>query len=216
MRREALFRDREEATEQLARHLARHRGKHPLVLGIPRGGVVLADILADRLEGDLDILLVRKLRAPDHPELAIGSITERGQVTLNEQTAGIATRSYLQEEAWEAFDLMRRRREFYTPDRPPVDPKGRLVIVVDDGIATGATMIAALRSLRDSQAERIIAAAAVAPAMTVQELRREADDVLCLARPDPFHAVSHYFEDFREVTDEEVSDLLRRHSPHPS
>jgi putative phosphoribosyl transferase len=211
-----LLKDRSKAAERLAKDLVHYRGQRPLVLGIPRGGVVMADVLARQLEGDLDIVLVRKLRAPGRTELAIGSITEQGTILLNEGMEGFATEDYIRTEAQEALALMRRRRADYTPGEPPANPAGRLIIVVDDGIATGATMIAALRSLRESGAARIIAAAAVAPPETAQLLRHEADEVHCLATPTPFYAVSVYFENFSEVTDEEVIDLLRRHSHKPA
>src|SRR5947207_1441567 len=136
-----LFKDRKEAAEQLARTLAQHRGSRPLVLGIPRGGVVMAEILARELEGDLDIVLVRKLRAPGHQELAIGSITEQGNVLLNPGMEGFTTEDYLREEAREALELMRHRRATYTPGEPAADPASRVTIVVDDGVATGATMV---------------------------------------------------------------------------
>jgi putative phosphoribosyl transferase len=211
-----LFKDRKEASEQLAQALASYRDSRPLVLGIPRGGVVMAEILARELDGDLDLVLVRKLRAPGRPEFAIGSITEQGKILLNDGMEGYATEDYLHEESREALDLMRRRRAIYTPGMPPADPSGRVTIVVDDGVATGATMVSALRSLRGSGATRVIAATAVAPKETAEMLRREADEIHCLATPEPFHAVSLHFEDFSEVSDEQVMDLLRRHSHQPA
>ncbi len=211
-----LFKNREDAARRLAQELVRYRGRRPLVLGIPRGGVVMADILSRQLEGELDIVLVRKLRAPEHPELAIGSITEQGTILLNEGMEGFATEDYVRTEAGEALELMARRRAAYTPGEPPANPSGRVTIVVDDGVATGATMVAALRSLRQSGAARIIAAAAVAPLETVRMLQGEADEVHCLATPDPFYAVSVHFEDFSEVTDLEVMNLLRDKHPHPA
>jgi predicted phosphoribosyltransferase len=206
----ARFKDRDEAARTLAVVLAVYRGRRPLVLGIPRGGVRMADLLARELGGDLDVVLVRKLRAPGHPELAIGSVTEQGKVFLNEGWENFAPESYMKSEVGEAAELLRRRRQAYTPQRPPIPPTGRVTIVVDDGIATGATMIAALRSLKESGAARVVAAAAVAPSETLGALRKEADDVVCLATPDPFYAVSLYFENFSEVSDEEVLEILRR------
>ena len=202
------FKDRQEAARLLVQALDRCRGRHPLVLGIPRGGVVLADILARELEGDLDVALVRKLGAPGAPEFAIGSVTEHGLLILNEGWEDVASESYLQAEIEEALGLLRRRREAYTPDRAPIPPAGRVTIVVDDGIATGATMLAAVRSLKESGAERVIVAAAVAPPRTVVALRREVDDVVILRSPEPFYAVSLYFSDFSEVSDEEVARIL--------
>ncbi len=204
------FRNRGEAAVQLAAALAPLRAARPLVLGIPRGGVVMADVLARDLGGDLDVVLVRKLRAPGRPELAVGAITEGGLVLLREHWELVATPEYLQGEADEALTLLRRRRNLYTPGKSPVSPRDRVAIVVDDGIATGATMSAALRALREVGAGRIIAAAAVAPREAVAELRREADEVVCLGMPDPFDAVSQFFDDFSEVTDEDVAAILRR------
>jgi len=202
------FKDRAEAARQLSKALERFRGRRPLVLGIPRGGVVLADVLARRLDGDLDVALVRKLGAPGAPEFAIGSVTEQGLVILNQGWDEMATESVLHAEIEEALDLLRRRRAAITPYRPPILPAGRLAIVVDDGIATGATMLAAVRSLKDSGAERIVAAAAVAAPRAVEALSREVDEIVCLQTPEPFYAVSLYFEDFSEVPDEEVARLL--------
>jgi predicted phosphoribosyltransferase len=202
------FKDRRAAARQLARALEPHRGFRPLLLGIPRGGVVLAETIADALDGDLDVALVRKLGAPEARELAIGAVTESGRVVLNEGWDYLASEVYLRAEIEEARDLLRRRRETYTPHRSPISPAGRVAIVVDDGIATGATMIAALRSLKDSGAERLIAAAAVAPPEAIEALRLEADEVVVLSAPQPFHAVSLYFEDFSEVSDDDVVNLL--------
>jgi predicted phosphoribosyltransferase len=201
------FQDRLEAARRLARSLERFRGRRPLVLGIPRGGVVLADVIARHLDGDLDVVLVRKLGAPGAPEFAIGSVAEQGLVLLNEGWDEMTTESVLKAEIEEALDLLRRRRAAITPHRAPILPAGRLVIVVDDGIATGATMLAAVRSLKESGAERIVAAAAVAAPRAVEALSREVD-VVCLGTPEPFYAVSLYFEDFSEVSDEEVARLL--------
>jgi len=202
------FQDRQEAGRRLAEALFRERGRNPLVIGIPRGGVVIADVVARELDGDLDVALVRKLRAPGYAELAIGSVTEHGLVVMNEGMEDLANDSYLQTEIEEAKETLRQRRRAYTPHAAPVPPAGRLTIVVDDGVATGATMIAALRSLRESGAKRIIAAAAVAPPQAVGVLRAEADDVVVLQTPDPFVAVSLYFESFAEVADDDVIALL--------
>ena len=209
------FEDRRAAGRRLARALEPYRGRRPLVLGIPRGGVVVAEVVARELEGDLDVALVRKLRAPGQSELAIGAVTEQGLIFLHESADRFATDSYLQEEIEQTLELLRQRRGAYTPHRSPISPAGRVTIVVDDGIATGATMGAALRSVKQSGAERVVAAAAVAPPPTVQALRREADDVVCLRTPDPFQAVSLYFEDFSEVTDDEVMRLLAGLSKRP-
>jgi predicted phosphoribosyltransferase len=206
------LRDREDAARRLSEALAPYRGTRPLILGIPRGGVVVAKGLARSLEGELDVVLVRKLRAPEQPEFALGSITESGSVSLSEGAPQIASREYLDREAAEALELLKRRRKQYTPLRPPADPSGRIVIVVDDGIATGSTMLAALASIREREPKRLIAAAAVAPAETLSKLEEVADEVVCVLAPPEFRAVSQFFEDFSEVSDEEVRDLLRASS----
>jgi predicted phosphoribosyltransferase len=202
------FKNRTEAARRLARALERFRGRRPLVLGIPRGGVVLADVIARHLDGDLDVALVRKLAAPGAPEFAIGSVTEQGLVILNEGWEEMATESVVRAEIEEALDLLRQRRAAITPHRAPILPTGRLALVVDDGIATGATMLAAIRSLKESGAERIVAAAAVAAPRAVETLSREVDEVVCLRTPEPFYAISLHFEEFDEVPDEEVARLL--------
>lgn len=205
-----LFQDRPHAAELLAAKLDPYLGLRPLVLGIPRGGVVLARLIADRLRGDLDVILVRKIGAPGQPELAIGAVTESGYVRVSDRpyVQGIP-RDYILEEARQAVELLRRRRALYTPHRAPLDPSGRIAIIVDDGIATGATVEAALEALREAKAAKRVVAAAVAPAATLQALREKADEVVCLAVPEDFFSVSQFFEDFSEVTDLEVLAALR-------
>jgi len=204
-----MFRDRQEAAERLAENLGRYRGQNPLVLAIPRGAVPMAKVIADRLNGEIDVLLVRKLRAPDQAELAIGAIDEKGRVYLHPyaEELGLASH-YLEEEAAAQMRTLRRRRAEYTPARPPIDPGGRIVIVVDDGIATGSTMIAALRALRERSPAKLVVATGVAPRETLQKLRDFADDVECLATPEPFYAVGQHYEDFSQVSDEEVIAIL--------
>lgn len=203
-----VFRDRLEAARGLAWALRRYEGRNPLVLGIPRGGVVMADLIARQLHGELGVSLVRKLRAPDRAELAIGSVAENGLIFLNDDWEDRLPENYLKSEAADALSHLRERRRLY--GGAPRSAAGRIAIVVDDGVATGATMTAALRSLQGAAAKLVIAAVAIAPPDLVASLRREADDVVCLATPEPFFAVSPFFRDFREVSDTEVADLLRR------
>ncbi|HKY62794.1 MAG TPA: phosphoribosyltransferase [bacterium] len=209
-----MLRDRQEAAERLAQALAEYRGQNPLVLAIPRGAVPMAKIIADRLGGQVDVLLVRKLPAPDQPELAIGAIDESGRVYLHPyaQTLGISA-DYLKREARSQMATLRRRRAEYTPDRAPIDPRGRIVLVVDDGIATGSTMIAALQALRERSPAKLVVATGVAPADTLQKLREYSDQVVCLASPEPFDAVGQHYEDFSQVSDQEVIEILRGHEP---
>jgi predicted phosphoribosyltransferase len=208
------FEDREEPARQLARRLDRNRGAHPLVLAIPRGAAPMGKVVADALGGDLDVVLVRKLRAPDNPELAIGSIDEKGSVYLDPDLRGYWTEAYLEREQREQLRTLEARRALYGASRPADDPAGRTVIVIDDGLATGSTMIAALRALRARRPARLIAAVAVAPAETVERIRGEADEVVCLETPPVFLAIGLHFRDFSQVEDEEVVRILREMRQH--
>jgi predicted phosphoribosyltransferase len=203
------FRNREEAAVLLAERLQGYRGQRPLVLGIPRGGMPMASVVASRLGGELDVILVHKLRAPFQPELAVGSIDEFGRVYLTPFAEDLA----IEERALDAekraqLATLRKRRERYTAARRPIDPAGRTVILVDDGLATGSTAIAAIRSIRAQRAARVIVAVGVAPPETISRLRREADEIVCLHAPGDFGAVGQFFDDFSEVTDEDVVRLL--------
>ncbi len=206
-----IFSDRNDAARRLARALEKFRGRHPLVLAIPRGAVPMGEILARSLDGDLDVVLVRKLRAPDNPEFAVGSVAESGWsfVAPYAVRAG-ATPDYLEKEKRIQLDTIRRRRERYTPLRPPLDPSGRLVIVVDDGLATGSTMISALHSLREKNPAFLVCAVPVAPEDTLGKVRPLADETVCLEVPEFFQAVGEFYFDFPQVTDEEVEAALRR------
>lgn len=203
------FRNREEAAAQLASRLSVYRGQRPLVLGVPRGAVPMARFIADALDGDLDVVLVRKLRAPDQPELAIGAVDEAGSI-LEGHYFDLASEPYLREEVLTQQEILRKRRQLYTQAQPAIDPAGRVAIIVDDGVATGSSMLAAIRSVRARKPEALIVAIGVAPPATLDRLRREADDVVCLLAPDDFYAVGQFFDDFSEVTDAMVVDALTR------
>ena len=205
-----MFKSREQAAELLALRLAALRGQNPLVLGIPRGAVVMACVIARELGGEVDVALVHKLRAPHQPELAIGAVDEAGNVALESFAAEAgATGRYVQSERDTQLAILRARRAAYTPARSAIDPRGRVVIVVDDGVATGATMAAALRSLRGKQPSWLIAAAGVASVEAVERLGRLADQVVVLEVPFELDAVSLWFERFPQVDDAEVVALLR-------
>ncbi|MFC3532815.1 phosphoribosyltransferase [Vogesella facilis] len=210
-----MFADREDAASQLAAALAPYRGQRPLVLGIPRGGVPMARLIADSLDGELDVVLVRKLAAPWSPELAIGAVDESGAVLLDEFAAGIGA-DYIRQETARQLAVMRRRRASYTPVRPALAVRERLVIVVDDGLATGATMLAALQALRRQQPARLLCAVPVAPPDTLQRVQASADEVLCLQVPYAFAAVGQFYRHFEQVSDDEVLAALRGAPPdHP-
>jgi predicted phosphoribosyltransferase len=204
------FQNRLEAAELLARKLSVLRADRPLVLAIPRGAVPMGRVIADALAGELDVVLVRKLGAPGNPELAVGSVDETGHMYVAEHARAMGiSDAYLEREKQAQLGTMRKRRHEYTPVRAPIDPAGRVVIVVDDGIATGSTMIAALRAVRAKQPKRLIAAVGVAPPATLARLRQEADEVVCLEAPEFFYAVGQFFADFPQVSDEEVIACLR-------
>lgn len=209
-----MFENREQAAKRLAERLEAYRGKNPLVLGIPRGGVVMAAVIAEALGGEVDVALVHKLGAPGQPEFAIGSIDERGTVYLGNAVERLGIRRrYLEDESRAQLERLKKRRRAYTPVRPPLSAAGRIAVVVDDGLATGSTMIAALHAVRAQKPARLIAAAAVAPPDTLARVAALADEAVCLDAPDTFFAVGQFFKDFDQVEDEEVIDILRRQGP---
>lgn len=209
-----MFLDREQAASQLAEALAAYRDQRPLVLGIPRGGVPMARQIADSLHGELDVVLVRKLGAPWSPELAIGAVDESG-VLLLDALADSLPAAYVDEERERQLAVIRRRRASYTPVRPALPVSGRLVIVVDDGLATGATMLAALQSLRRKHPARLVCAVPVAPPDTLQRVRDCADEVVCLQVAHDFSAVGQFYRHFDEVSDAMVLAALAATSPQP-
>jgi predicted phosphoribosyltransferase len=210
---ETRFRDRSEGGRVLARELADYAGRGDLlVLALPRGGVPVAYEVARTLEAPLDVFLARKLGVPGHEELAMGAIASGGVRVINDEVVealGIPPDVIDVVAAAEERELRRRERA-YRDDRPPADIAGRTVILVDDGLATGSTMKAAVSALRRLDAGRIIVAVPTSSPSTRDEIRALADDCVCAITPDPFHAVGLWYEDFSQTTDEEVRDLLRR------
>lgn len=204
-----IFRDRIDAAQRLAKALARYRGKNPLVLAIPRGAVRMGRVLADALEGELDVVLVRKLRSPESAEFAVGAIDESGWAYVADYAAEVgADEAYLAGEKRIQMETLRKRRAQYTPERPPADPAGRIAIVVDDGLATGATMIAALHAVRAKRPARLICAIPVAAPDSLAKVSPHADEVVCLDTPPNFYAVGQFYRDFAQVQDDEVAALL--------
>jgi predicted phosphoribosyltransferase len=204
-----MFRDRAEAAERLAERLQAYAGQNPLVLAIPRGAVPMARRIAEALGGEVDVVLVRKIGAPTNPELAVGAVDESGTMYVADFAAKVgASAAYLETEKRAQLAVLRLRRSSYTPVRPPSDPAGRIVIVVDDGLATGATMIAALQALRARRPGRLICAVPVSPPETLRRIEPLADEVVCLEAPEPFMAVGQFYREFPQVEDAEVIAIL--------
>ncbi|HEV8712414.1 MAG TPA: phosphoribosyltransferase [Candidatus Binatia bacterium] len=211
--RQRPFRNRYEAGRLLAAKLSAYANRPDvLVLALPRGGVPVAYEVARALGAPLDVFLVRKLGVPGYEELAMGAVATGGVRVLNDQVVdGLRIPDYMIDAvaAREQQELARRER-LYRGERPPPDVRGRTVILVDDGLATGATMHAAIQALRQQQPARIVVAVPTAAPETCDELRAEVDDVICAITPEPFYAVGLWYEDFSQTTDDEVRDLLTR------
>lgn len=206
------FRDRTDAGRRLAVALSELEIDRPVVLALPRGGVPVGFEVATRLGAPLDVFVVRKLGVPGHEELAVGAIASGGTQVINREVAvayGI-DESMVARIARREQGELERREATYREGRPPVEVTGRSAILVDDGLATGSTMRAAAQAVRRSGAGRVMVAVPVAPAETCDLLRRDADEVLCLETPEPFHAVGLWYLDFTPVDDEEIAELLRR------
>ena len=209
------FKNRRDAGHHLGKLLANrgYNGKNTVVLGIPRGGLVVADEVASFLSAMMDVLMVRKLRAPYRPELGIGAVLEGDHVFLNEDAARSvgASQDYLNREiAFQKGETMRRLR-FYRGHRPTPEVAGKTVIVVDDAIATGSTLRVCLEGLRQHHPVRLVAAAPVAAQDSAEMLKAFADEVVCLKTPPSFFAVGTWYQDFEEVSDEAAAAVLRRH-----
>jgi putative phosphoribosyl transferase len=204
------FKSREHAAQLLVERLrTSYKNKNPLVLGVPRGAVPMAKIIADALGGELDVVLVHKLTHPEQAELAIGAIDEEGNAFVNDWAADLDP-AYLAAEKKRQLAVLRERRTRYTPLRKSIDPQGRIVIVVDDGIATGSTMTAALRAIRSRQPKKLVGAVAVASPDAARSMMHECDAMVCLNVPADFYAVGQFFADFSQVTDDDVVAILKQ------
>ncbi|GAB3553574.1 phosphoribosyltransferase family protein [Noviherbaspirillum agri] len=212
------FADRFEAAALLANRLKEYRGRNPLVLAIPRGAVPMAKVIADHLEGELDVVLVHKFGAPYDPEFALGAVDEHGWAYVGPHARAYGIDSdQLQEEESRQVQMLKERRGRYTPYRPPIAPKGRIAIVVDDGIATGATMIAALHAVRARGPAELVCAVPVAAQDSLDIIAPLADRIVCLNASENMGSVGAFYRDFRQVEDEEViaalSDARRGQNP---
>lgn len=205
-----IFRDRADAAERLAGALEAWRGRRPLVLAIPRGAVAMGAIVAERLGGDLDVVLTRKIPAPGNDEFAIGAVDETGWTYIAPYASSSgATPEYMEREVAAQLAVVRQRRAQYTPARPPLDPAGRVAIVIDDGLATGATMITALHAVASHRPQRVICAVPVAAREAIEKVRSHCDEVVCLDADHEFFAISQCYGSFPQVDDREVVAILR-------
>lgn len=206
-----MFQDRSDAGKKLAPLLEKYQGnKEVIVIGLPRGGVITAREVASFLKAPLDVICPRKVGAPFNPELAIGAVTETGEGFFNEEFIRRLEipKEYLEEEVEKERKRATARLALYRKGKPPLDVKGKIVIIVDDGLATGATMKAALLSLKKQKAQKLIVAVPVAPPDTVSEVKKMADEVYCIDTPWLFQAVGQFYVDFSQTEDEEVIALL--------
>jgi putative phosphoribosyl transferase len=212
-REEKVFRNRMEAGRLMAERLGEMVGANALVLAIPRGGVVVGGSIADELNCDLDVVVVRKLGAPSNPELAIGALMEGAEEPyLNEsiiRDLGVGAK-YIEEETERQRREAERQAKMYRKGRPKIPVEGRTVILTDDGIATGATMVSSIRGVKARKAGRIIVALPVGPRENVDQIAMMTDDLICFSTPPFFAAVGQFYEDFSQTTDEEVVQILSR------
>jgi putative phosphoribosyl transferase len=213
------FVDRTDAGRRLAKELARFATEQPLVLALPRGGVPVGYEIAVALDAPLDLILVRKIGAPFQPELAVGAVVDGDQpeAVINRDIVNEfqIPESWLESEGARQLEEIERRRRLYRAGRPKIGVRNRTAIVVDDGIATGATMEAALHAIRRAGPKRLVLAVPVAPADTIERLRPQVDEIECLIAPRYLGAIGMFYADFRQLSDDNVVDLLRRAAERP-
>ena len=215
-----IYKNRSDAGKRLARELALYRSQDPVILALPRGGLAVAAEIALALDAPLDLVLVRKLGVPMQPELAMGAVVDGAEPYVVRNEDILAFLAMPEEEFREVCERelaeIERRRRLYLKDRPRADLKDHVVIVVDDGIATGATTRAALQAIRKRSPRKLVLAVPVAPTSTLDELSGEADEIVCLQSHEPFYAIGLYYENFHQVTDNEVIDVLSKvRAPEP-
>lgn len=207
-----VFRDRADAGRALGENLAQTSIQRPVVFGIPRGGVIVGLEVANRIDGLLDVIVPAKIRAPGQPELGLGAVAPDGSLYLDDQTMGMVNvnEDYLQKEIAERRAEIERRMVAYRGDRELPDVSGRSAVLVDDGIATGGTAIAAARAVRNMHPAEVVLAVPVAPRSSLRKIEPEVDRIVCLQTPEPFVAVGAWYEDFSQVTDEQVRAAMEK------
>ncbi len=207
-----IFKDRRQAGKKLAEELKPYREKKPLILAVPRGGVTVAEPVWESLGGDLDLIITRKIGAPYQPELAVGAVTGDGFIMVNESIVSRlnVTGDYIDKAAEKEQNEIRRRLEIYRGKRPLSAVDNRLVILIDDGVATGYTLLAALRSLQEKKPAELVLAVPVGPPDTINMLENEVDELVCLEAPAHFAAVGQFYRHFDQVSDAEVSAILKK------
>ncbi len=213
--KEELYTDRSQVAEMLTAHLSKYSdSENVIVLGIPRGGVIIAGIIAEHLNAELDIVLTCKIRAPHNPELAAGAVSEDGKVFINQSimsSLGI-TQDYIKSEKEYQMNKIEQRRELYRQVLEKKSLKNKIVILTDDGVATGATMQAAVWAAASEFPKKIILALPVAPPETLNRLAKDTDEIICLCAPDNFFSISQFYTYFEQVEDEQVIEVLKNHT----
>ena len=209
---DVIFKDRVDAGKILAEKLSKYAAEKPLVLGLPRGGVPVAFEVAKALKAPLDVYIVRKLGVPGHEELAMGAIATGDVRVLNESVIGPLqiSKEAIETETKKEKEELKRRERVYRSGRAPLNVANRTVLLIDDGIATGSTIKAAIAALKKQKAAKIIVGVPVAPSSTIEELKKEVDDVVCVSTPDFFIAISVWYDEFPQTTDEQVRELLEK------
>jgi putative phosphoribosyl transferase len=210
MQEPKIFRDRQDAGQQLAQLLEKYKDQKPIVLGMPRGGVVVAYEIAKMLHAPLDVIVARKIGAPGQPEFAIGAIAPGDVRVVNPEVGGYFNSAEVNEIIEREKQEMDRRIEVFRGNKPGLEVKDRVVIIADDGVATGQSALAAVRSVRKMGPKKIILVAGACALDAVSMLEKEADEVICISLPDAFYAVGLWFQDFAQTTDEEVIALLEK------
>lgn len=209
-----IFADRTQAGQQLAERLQRFRDQSPLILALPRGGVPIGFEVAKKLDAPLDLVLVRKIGVPSRPELAYGAIVDgdEPELVVNEEVEAFLhmPKKFLDDQSARELKEIARRRELYLAGRCRPHVKDRTILIVDDGIATGMTVRVSLKALRRAHPKQLVLAVPVAPAVTIKNLEEDADEIVCLAAPQDFYAISQFYADFHQVSDEEVIALLNQ------